>query len=147
MINCNQKKKGPQSHSTLTVCMTPSDHVFLIYFAQPKPLIFSQIPSCGFFPMYSIRSETYKSFTLTDQQNRVHNIHLLPLTFTKMLTSTSFHVSDYVHRPKAQAFYLQNVHKNIRFLLRSNLSRILLQQLGQVPGVVESYSNQPSSLS
>ncbi len=94
--------------------------------------------------MYILWSKTYKYFAHTHQQNKFHKIHRMSLTFTKMLISTNFPVADYKHCPKAQAFLLRKCSSKIRLLLRSSLSHVPLQLLGQVAGATECSSNHPN---
>jgi hypothetical protein len=61
-----------------------------------------------------------------------------------MLTNTSFSVANYKHCPKAQAFFTTKSSSKIRLLLRSSLSHVPLQLLGQVVGTTECSSNQPN---
>jgi hypothetical protein len=61
--------------------------------------------------VYIIRSKRYKSLAFTDQQNRFHSIHQLPLTFTQLPTRETFlSQTTYIARNHKLAF-LQNVHK------------------------------------
>jgi hypothetical protein len=69
--------------------------------------IFDLLPDTSLLVLPNVQStiKMYKFFTHTNQQNRLHSIHRLPLTFAEMLTSTSFSVADYKHCPRAQVFF------------------------------------------
>ncbi len=55
--------------------------------------------------------ETYKCFVFTQQQRRIHIVHLLPRPiYTKASKGNSF-ITNYIHCPKAQAWSPSNVHK------------------------------------
>ncbi len=85
------------------------------------------------------------------QQRRIHIVHLLPRPIHTNANKGNSFITNYIHCPKAQAWSPSNVHKTPDFhcclvplSLSLSLSRIPLQQLGQLPGVAENSSIQPS---
>jgi len=83
----------------------------------------------------------YKCFASTQQQGRFHIIHPLPCPFTQMPAKETLSSQTIYIARKHKSDFHQNVHKtpDSQCCLAS-LSRIPLQQLGQVPGAAESSS-------
>jgi hypothetical protein len=141
---CNQKKKGLNSH-----------HADCLH--DPKrpcfPYLLHTIKTSDLPPDTSL-------LTLSGVHYKIKEIQVLcfhrPTEQTSQHPSTASHihttankrnspVTDYIHCPKAQACFPTKCSRNMWFLLWFSLSRIPLQQLGQVPGATESSSIQPSS--
>jgi hypothetical protein len=129
--HCVTKREGPKSHNTLNACTTPSVHVFLIFFTQFRPLLFhNTLTAYWLFQTHITRSEMYKCFISTQQQDRFHIIHPLPRPFTQMpaketLSSQTIYIAR-MHKPD---FHQMFTKPDSQCCLVS-LSRIPLQQLG-----------------
>ncbi len=132
--------------------MTLSDLVFAGLLHQDKTSDLLPYTSLPTLPVYILLSETYTSSTHTNQQNRIHSNHRLPLTFIRMSTITHFPTANYSSKyrlqklPKSTGFLTTKCSSQIRFLLRSSPSHVHLHQLGQVASAAECFNNQPSPL-